>query len=263
MRYLTSDVGGRGSGFRRNLWRLRAAPRVGFDSARTRLGVLAAQPIANAFTRAFVYEHSDARRFAAESSLDVDRRMHWLGVPTWKFPLDAWVLQEIVSETRPELIIETGTFEGGSALFFASICDALGVGLIATIDTDTARIHQRVRAHDRIQILEGRSTDPAIVSSIQRLAENRRTMVVLDSDHACENVLAELDVFAPLVSHGCYLVVEDTGLGHLYLPFWGSALEAVSQWLPDHPEFKVDRAREKFRASTSPGGFIRRMSERP
>src|SRR5437870_1497233 len=52
----------------------------------------------------------------------------WLGTPIWQFPLDAWVLQEVIGELRPDLIIETGTYEGGSAYYFASLCDLLGKG---------------------------------------------------------------------------------------------------------------------------------------
>lgn len=49
----------------------------------------------------------------------------WLGVPAMKYPADAWTCQEIIFETRPDLIIETGTHRGGSALFLATICDAI------------------------------------------------------------------------------------------------------------------------------------------
>ena len=50
----------------------------------------------------------------------------WLGAQALKNPLDLWVYQEIMAETRPELVVETGTYRGGSACFLASICDLLG-----------------------------------------------------------------------------------------------------------------------------------------
>ena len=52
----------------------------------------------------------------------------WLGAQALKNPLDLWVYQEIMVETRPELVVETGTYRGGSAFFLASICDLLGAG---------------------------------------------------------------------------------------------------------------------------------------
>src|SRR5258705_10459784 len=65
-------------------------------------------------------------------------RTHWMNVPCEKCPLDLWVYQEIISEIRPALIIETGTRFGGSALFMAHILDIIGKGEILTIETDNA-----------------------------------------------------------------------------------------------------------------------------
>ena len=45
----------------------------------------------------------------------------WLGVRIIKLPSDLLVLQEIISEVRPQYIIETGIAHGGSLIFFSSI----------------------------------------------------------------------------------------------------------------------------------------------
>ena len=58
----------------------------------------------------------------------------WRGVPLYKFPTDLVVLQEIVCEVRPDLIVETGTYKGGSALFLADICTLIGHGRVVTVD---------------------------------------------------------------------------------------------------------------------------------
>ena len=62
---------------------------------------------------------------------------HWLGVPIWKNPCDLLILQELIHKVRPEIIVETGTKFGGSALFFASIFELMGSnGKVITIDID-------------------------------------------------------------------------------------------------------------------------------
>ena len=43
---------------------------------------------------------------------------YWMGQPIQKSPLDCWVYQELMYELRPDLIVETGTYLGGSALLF-------------------------------------------------------------------------------------------------------------------------------------------------
>jgi cephalosporin hydroxylase len=145
---------------------------------------------------------------------------YWLGVPTEKCPLDLWVYQEILNEVRPDIVIETGTRWGGSALFMASMMDLLGHGHVVTIDID---VPGERPSHPRISYLLGSSTSPAVVTEIgARVGPSTTAMVVLDSDHAMEHVLAELRAYAPLVTRGSYLIVEDTNInGHPVLPGWG------------------------------------------
>ena len=85
-------------------------------------------------------------------------------------------------------------------------------------------------------------------------------MVILDSDHSCEHVLSELRLYAPLVSPGSSLVVEDTNInGHPVDPRFGAGPhEALELFLPEHPEFSRDAGCEKFYLTFNPGGFLRR-----
>src|SRR6188508_3614652 len=103
----------------------------------------------------------------------------WLGAQALKNPLDLWVYQEILFETRPELIVETGTYRGGSALFLASMCDLLGAGEVVSIDIEPLRADYP--EHPRITYLGGRSsTDPGVLTEVRARAYGKRTLVILD-----------------------------------------------------------------------------------
>src|SRR5207245_1529865 len=111
---------------------------------------------------------------------------------------------------RPDMIIETGTMFGGSAIFLASICDLLGGGEVVSVDL----VHRRaLPKHPRVEFILGSSVDRAVLDHMRFRAAGKETvMVVLDSDHSCDHVLAELDAYAPLVTPGSMLVVEDTNV---------------------------------------------------
>jgi cephalosporin hydroxylase len=118
--------------------------------------------------------------------------------------------------------------------------------------------------HSHISFVTAQSEDPECVTVItQRIQEKRyqKIMVVLDSDHHAEHVRDELEAYAPLVTPGCYLIIEDTNIAFLDLNDWkgeGPA-EAIASWLPQHPEFAIDRTRERFGLSWHPGGWLKRV----
>jgi hypothetical protein len=96
--------------------------------------------------------------------------LHWFGYRTMKTPMDMWAYQEIVTETKPEVVIECGTAFGGSSLFFASLFDLLGRGEVITVDIE-ARPGQP--QHPRISRIVGSSTDVAVVDDIRRRVGDR------------------------------------------------------------------------------------------
>jgi cephalosporin hydroxylase len=182
----------------------------------------------------------------------------WLGAQALKNPLDLWVYQEIMVETRPELIVETGTYRGGSAFYLASICDLLGVGEIVSIDVEPIR--DEYPAHPRITYFGGRSsTDPAVVAEVRARAAGKRTLVVLDSDHSQTHVEAELAAYAGVVPVGCYLIVEDSNIGQIRKDLLPGPLEAIESLLARTDEFEIDRSREKFLITQNPSGYLRRV----
>jgi cephalosporin hydroxylase len=184
---------------------------------------------------------------------------NWLGTQVIKCPLDLWIYQEILSETRPDVIVETGTWTGGSALYLASICDLLGHGRVITID-----IQDRPErpSHSRITYVTGNSVDPEVIDGVrEEIGADQTTMVILDSDHSTQHVLAELRAYAPLVSAGGYLIAEDTVATMMIPPVPDSGpLEAVQRFLAENPEFSVDEGCEKFLMSWHSGGFLRRVA---
>jgi cephalosporin hydroxylase len=185
---------------------------------------------------------------------------HWLGVPVQKLPLDLWIYQEILDETRPDVLVEMGTAKGGSAFFFASVFDLLGHGEVLTVDIIAPEGRPE---HDRITYLIGSSTAPEIVDIVKEFVGGReRVMVVLDSDHSRDHVLAELRLYGNLVSPGCYLVAEDTNInGHpVYSDFGPGPMEAVTTFLEERDDFEIDRRREKFLLTFHPSGFLQKES---
>lgn len=164
---------------------------------------------------------------------------YWLGKQVVKCPMDLWVYQEIIVETRPEVLLETGTSGGGSAFFFAALFDLLGVGHVVTVDKD-AYPHLWGN-HPRITYLVGDSVDASTVRTMLEHVAGRRTMVSLDSLHTYEHVSKELAVYGPVVTPGCYLVVEDTNVDEQ----WGvkAAKQAAIDFIDAH--FVIDKSREK------------------
>lgn len=186
------------------------------------------------------------------------QQTYWLGVPILKSPLDCWVYQEIIHEQRPDLIIETGTDQGGSALFLASLCDLVGHGRVLSIDIRAAANI----SHPRLTLLVGDSTSPEILEAVRAARRGaERCMVILDSDHHATHVASELRAYREFVSAGSYLVVEDTNVnGHPVMPEHGPGpYEAVHAFIAQDPEFEIDRSREKFLMTFFPDGFLRRV----
>jgi cephalosporin hydroxylase len=137
----------------------------------------------------------------------------WLGVPIQKLPSDLIVFQEIINETKPDVIIEAGTFKGGSALFFASICDLINHCRVISLDIKHVG---PLPQHKRITYVIGSSTSQETARRVRELIKPGETVMVdLDSDHKKDHVLQELKIWSPFVTKGNYLIVEDTDLnGH-------------------------------------------------
>jgi cephalosporin hydroxylase len=163
--------------------------------------------------------------------------------------------ERIIEDTKPEVIVECGTWTGASAAWFAEH----GVEVL-TIDVDGSN-RQHIPDHLNVGWIEGSTVDPDVVEQVVKRVDGRRCMVVLDSDHSAPHVLAELNAYADLVSPGCFLVVEDT------ICRWVEGtpvtdlgpLDAVEQFFPNNPEWVYDEAiHDLFPVSHHPFGWWRK-----
>lgn len=188
----------------------------------------------------------------------------WLGVRTAQNPNDAWIHQEIIVRVRPDVIVEAGTQYGGSAAMWATILQQVNPeGRVITIDikdqTSGAKNLQIVK--DKVDFLVGSSVDPAIVGEVTKRVQGKKVLVILDSDHSKNHVLAEMKVYGPLVSKDSYMIVQDTNVnGH---PVWQShgpgPMEAVEEFLKTNDQFRPDAEAERLMFTMHPKGYLKRV----
>lgn len=185
---------------------------------------------------------------------------YFLGHHILKCPLDLWIYQEMMVELKPDVIIETGTFHGASALYLASLCDIVGNGEIITIDIDFVPNRPQ---HPRITHLLGSSTAPNIVEQVKsRITGKQTVLVILDSDHSKAHVDEEMRIYHEFVTTGSYLIVEDTIVnGHPVRPEFGPGpMESVEEFLKTNSHFVIDKNREKFFMTQNLNGYLKKVS---
>ncbi len=203
----------------------------------------------------------------------------WLGRPIIQYPQDIVAMQELIWEVKPDLIIETGIAHGGSLIFSASMLALLEfsrvikTGKVLGIDIDI-REHNRfeIEKHplsNKIKMIQDSSIDETIIRQVYDFARDyKNILVVLDSNHTHNHVLAELNAYAPLVSKGSYCVVFDTIIEDMPEDMfhdrpWGKGNNpktAVREYLKTHPEFEIDKSIEnKLLITVAPEGYLRRV----
>jgi cephalosporin hydroxylase len=224
----------------------------------------------------------------------------WLSRPIIQYPQDMVVMQELIWRIKPDLILETGIAHGGSLILSASLlamidyCEAVQAGTpldpkatrrrVLGIDIDI-RAHNReaIEAHPlshRIDMIQGSSVSPEVIAEVKRRAQGQKVMVILDSNHTHDHVLAELEAYAPLTSRDSYCVVFDTIVDDLpesAFPDrpWGAgnnpktALHEYLRRLKSEGreaadggrlDLEVDRGiEEKILITVAPDGYLRRV----
>jgi len=219
---------------------------------------------------------SAAERFNIESNkAKYSYNFSWMGRPIIQYPQDMIAMQEIIWNVKPDLVIETGIAHGGSLIYYASILELIGKGEVLGIDIDIRDYNRtEIEKHPmckRIKMIQGSSIDPGIVSKVKEHTEGKESiLVVLDSNHTHEHVLAELKMYSPFVSLDSYIVVYDTIVEKLppdYLPGhirpWGigdNPFTALNTFIGENPQFEIDKSiNNKLLISVAPDGYLRRI----
>lgn len=176
----------------------------------------------------------------------------WMGRPVIQLPEDMIRIQEVIYRVRPDVIIETGVAHGGSLIFYASLCKAMGCGRIVGIDIEIRPQNRTaIEAHELasyITLIEGSSTDPAVVREATRcVGVGESCLVILDSCHTKDHVSAELEAYHGLVSPGSYIVATDGVMEMVSdvprgVPSWSwdNPAEAAREFAVAHPEFVLE-----------------------
>jgi cephalosporin hydroxylase len=199
----------------------------------------------------------------------------WFGRPIIQLPEDIVAIQELILGTRPDLIIETGVAHGGSVALSASMLELLGAGEVIGIDVDIRQQNREaLEAHamrKRIRLIQGSSVDDRVLGEVRlRAAAAKRVMVILDSNHTHAHVAKELELYSPLVTRDCYLVVFDTVVEDLpdgLFPDrpWGKGNNpktAVWDFLKSTDRFEIDRGFERrLFATVAPDGYLRCITD--
>ena len=210
------------------------------------------------------------RAFAASDRYDYSYFWRWLGLPIIQTPDDIVAMQEIIWETRPQVVVETGFARGGSAILYSSILALVGEGIVVSVDIDI-RAHNRTAVEEhplggRVRLVEGSSTAQETFHRVLALIPNgARVMVILDSNHTHEHVLEELRLYGPLVTEGQFLVVSDTVVEDIppqsHRPReWGpgnNPKTALQEYLLETDRFQPDPwYNSKVLITSSRGGYL-------
>jgi cephalosporin hydroxylase len=202
----------------------------------------------------------------------------WLGRPIIQLPEDMIRLQEVIWAVRPDVIVETGVAHGGSLVFYASLFEAMRKGRVIGVDIEI-RPHNRaaLEAHPlfhRIELVEGSSTSSEVVTKVKSLLRPEdRVLVFLDSKHTKDHVMAELELYSPLVSVGSYVVAMDGIMGEVAggprtSPDWttNNPAQAAREFAAENPRFVIEEPSFAFNEGVVrgwvtywPDGFLKRV----
>ena len=208
----------------------------------------------------------------------------FMGRPIIQLPQDMVILQELIWNVKPDLIVETGIAHGGSLVLSASCLALLDVcetkegkpitpRKVVGIDIDIRKHNKEaIESHPLshwIHTIQGSSIDSEVFSEIQNIAKNyQKVLVILDSDHTFEHVFAELQLYSKLVSLGSYCIVFDTAIENLPKDLypnrsWGpgnNPMKAVSKFIEENSDFEVDRQiDDRLMISVAPFGYLKKI----
>ena len=202
----------------------------------------------------------------------------WLGRPIIQLPEDLIRIQEVIYSVKPDVIVETGVAHGGSLIFHASLCRAIGKGRVIGIDIEIRPHNKKALTEHELRryitTIEGSSTNPQAVNLVRSMIEPGETvLVILDSNHAKAHVLTELEAYAPLVTKDSYIVACDGIMAQVKgAPRsgddwdWNNPTEAAREFVRMHRDFVIEEPTFPFnegavreRVTYWPGAFLKRV----
>ena len=191
-------------------------------------------------------------------NLGIYQFTEWRSQKVYKYPSDLVLYSEIIFKNKQDIIIETGTLYGGSALFYADILNIIGNGRVITIDN----VERDIPKHPRIKQIISDSVDLSLIHKLKQQCKGKKVMVILDSDHHKEHVLREMQLYSGLVSINQYMIVEDGCINNhpVYKNFGLGPYESIEEFMSKNNDFKIDKKIEnKFLITQNTNGYLKKI----
>lgn len=201
----------------------------------------------------------------------------WMGVPIIQFPEDIMMMEELIWKVRPDVIVECGFAHGGSALFYGSLMELMGKGIVVGVDVEI-RPYNRIAVQNhpmshRVRMVEGSSVEASTIAEIKsHIRPGDKVMVLLDSNHSKDHVSKEIALYHEMVSPGSYLVVMDGAQAYVWdmpggKPEWkdDNPLASIEEFMASEKgqaEFEIDEHFTRLYVTSNPKAYLRRKTGR-
>jgi cephalosporin hydroxylase len=187
-------------------------------------------------------------------------KVSWMGVPFHKNVLDAWIYQELIFKIKPDVIVEIGSENGGSTIYFAHLLDCIGKGMVISVDIDRKAYKAK---HDRITTITGHSSAEWVIEEVHRHCKDKIVLINQDGGHSEDQVFRDLTNYSDLVSIGSYFIVEDSLLDLCNEPLRAGIskgpLMAINKFLETNHNFTIDLECERYILTANPSGYLKRI----
>ncbi len=216
-------------------------------------------------------------------AVQTDRELprSWLGIEMLQCGSDLLTYADLIYRIKPDVIIETGTRQGGLAVFFATLLEKVNPeSTVVTVDIDdsgwvktigSGKVPESLR--NRIVFIQGDSVSDSVLRRVEAYAQNKRCLVMLDSLHTGDHVLNELTLYSRFVAVGSYMIVHDTNIESLMgirdkiilyfnnpnLAGEGGPLKAIREFIRQNDQFVIDDQLPQTILSLVPSGFVKRV----
>ena len=213
-----------------------------------------------------MYGDSELRNDAFDVQVRGDKykwihQTRWEGFPALQLPQDLFTIADIVHRTQPKTIIELGVAWGGTTLFLESLANHLVVGVDQYLPSHLINAVK----NRNVELIQGDTV--ASFDAVKEFSGDGNCLIILDSMHTEEHVLAELETYHTLTHPGDYIVVCDTLINNPNYSVgrerpWGkdnNPYTALCKFLGEHEDFMSDKNIEKrLLMSCQPNGYIYR-----